>query len=478
MKKMKKKTLLDSVEVASPCSQDWNRMYGNDEVRFCEHCVKHVHDLSAMTRAKAEKFVARSNGSVCVRYIRRPDGKVQTTSDKLYQISSRASRLAAGVFGATLTLTSTAYTQGGMVGKEGPAGPQFQQNEKAKKEINKEARTGSISGTITDANNAVIPGATAILTDLKTEAERTTVTNDEGIYLFQNVPDGNYRIKFTSVNFRSYEIGNINFKSSIDAEYSVALEVGFTTGDLVIVEYENQLARAVNKRDIERIKTLIARGVNVNEKDGGRGETALQVAVSLADVEMIKLLLGAGAKANIRDDAGRTALMKISDRFDRSDLEEEDDEEIEEAEDSQTEAEEEQLSEEETENRLNEKTSALFTEIFGLLISHGAKVDLRDEEGYTALMYAAQTEYPVLVQLLISHGANVNVQAKDGRTALMEAADSSELENVRILLEAGAKVNLKDDEGDTAFSLAGGDDEVEELLISYGAKRDTDDQDN
>ena len=38
---------LDRIRVASPCSADWDEMTGNDEVRFCRHCSRHVHDLSA-----------------------------------------------------------------------------------------------------------------------------------------------------------------------------------------------------------------------------------------------------------------------------------------------------------------------------------------------------------------------------------------------------------------------------------------------
>ncbi len=75
---MPPKTLLDRVEVASPCSEKWNEMEGSETVRFCSHCAKNVHNLSAMTRKRARKIVAVSNGNLCVRYFRRPDGKIET----------------------------------------------------------------------------------------------------------------------------------------------------------------------------------------------------------------------------------------------------------------------------------------------------------------------------------------------------------------------------------------------------------------
>src|SRR5258708_17267335 len=85
-------------------------MIGNDQVRFCEHCSLHVTDLSAMTRQAAMRLVARSQGRLCVRFIQRPNGRIltRTVPERLYRISRRASRIAAGAFTATLSLSSAA----------------------------------------------------------------------------------------------------------------------------------------------------------------------------------------------------------------------------------------------------------------------------------------------------------------------------------------------------------------------------------
>lgn len=52
--------------IRQPCSADWSAMDGTDERRFCGQCSKHVHNLSAMTEARARAVVADRN--VCVRY--------------------------------------------------------------------------------------------------------------------------------------------------------------------------------------------------------------------------------------------------------------------------------------------------------------------------------------------------------------------------------------------------------------------------
>src|SRR5216117_2201658 len=93
---------LDRIIVAKPCDADWESMIGNDQVRFCEHCHLHVNNLSAMTRSEAIQFVARSRGTICIRYIQGPAGGPLTGKmpEKLYNIGRRASRIAAGAFSA------------------------------------------------------------------------------------------------------------------------------------------------------------------------------------------------------------------------------------------------------------------------------------------------------------------------------------------------------------------------------------------
>ena len=108
-------------------------------------------------------------------------------------------------------------------------------------------------------------------------------------------------------------------------------------------------------------------------------------------------------------------------------------------------------------------------ELVRLLDSYGAKLNLINESGDTALIRAAASVPSEVIKSLIDAGADVNVANKQGQTALMNAADQNDLDSVRALLLAGAKVNVRNKEGESAWDLAT-DDEVEDLLVSFGAE--------
>ena len=55
--------------------------------------------------------------------------------------------------------------------------------------------TAQLSGRVTDQSGAVLPGVTITVTQTDTGATRTVVTDDQGVYLFTNLPTGPYRLE-------------------------------------------------------------------------------------------------------------------------------------------------------------------------------------------------------------------------------------------------------------------------------------------
>ena len=168
-------------------------------------------------------------------------------------------------------------------------------------------------------------------------------------------------------------------------------------------------------------------------------------------------------------------------------------------------------------------------EIADSLISHGADVNAKDEEGWTPLMSAVQDrdlthdarlvgtlldrgaevnavsrqgETPLTlacsdhmdfngkgqgrraaaVKLLLARGAAVNFRARFGDPPLLLAAENKNLEMIRALLFRGANVNAQNGEGETALMLVSYDwswkldpnwkaerRAMQKLLLGYGA---------
>tara|TARA_A200000113_G_scaffold210559_1_gene210515 strand:+ start:488 stop:1204 length:717 start_codon:yes stop_codon:yes gene_type:complete len=91
-----------------------------------------------------------------------------------------------------------------------------------------------------------------------------------------------------------------------------------------------------------------------------------------------------------------------------------------------------------------------------------------------ALMAAAQEGHDSIVSRLISEGAEVNEKTDEGIAPLAMAALDGHVNIVKRLISEGAEVNQKDEFGETALHAAieKGHDDIVEYLISKGANTD------
>jgi hypothetical protein len=71
--------LLSRLTIATPCPMDWDRMPGDDRVRYCGACGKHVHNFAAMTSDEATSLLRTRQGRLCGRILQRSDGTVVTS---------------------------------------------------------------------------------------------------------------------------------------------------------------------------------------------------------------------------------------------------------------------------------------------------------------------------------------------------------------------------------------------------------------
>ena len=169
--------------------------------------------------------------------------------------------------------------------------------------------------------------------------------------------------------------------------------------------YDDML-KAVNSRDADKVSTLLQRGMDVNTSDQD-GNTLLMLAARNGDGRTLEILLK--NKPNILkiNKYGDSALM----------------------------------------------LSALRGPLENVkaLVLAGADID---PDGWTPLIYAAFEGQVEIVSYLLMLDVDIDAQSANGISALMAASRNGHLDVVRILLEKGADVNLVNQDNKTALGLA------------------------
>jgi len=174
-----------------------------------------------------------------------------------------------------------------------------------------------------------------------------------------------------------------------------------------------ELMLAVENKDVEVIKALLAAKVDEEEKSAAvnirtanHGQTPLMRCAMAGTVDVSKELIKAGAQIIIKDGYGSSPLMYAA--------------------------------------------QSGCVEMAELFIEKGTWVNDADNYGDTVLMYARNNAQ--LTQLFLNiDDDNINHQNKLGATAVMLAGNKDVL---RVLIKHGADVNIRDNEYRTALSHA------------------------
>ncbi|NBS26403.1 MAG: hypothetical protein EBS81_08860 [Gammaproteobacteria bacterium] len=203
---------------------------------------------------------------------------------------------------------------------------------------------------------------------------------------------------------------------------------------------------AVYDQDVEKVRTLIRAGADVNAANN-YGANAMQLAAEVGHVELLDMLLDAGADVDSPNPEGQTALMLVA------------------------------------------RTGNL--DAARLLVRKGATIDTPEGWGQqTALMWASARRHPAMMELLIREGADVNAisavrdynshvtaegRAKrldsGGLTPLMYAVRENCLACVEVLLENDVDLDLTDPDGVSPLllSVLNANWDIAKRLIEAGA---------
>ena len=103
------------------------------------------------------------------------------------------------------------------------------------------ATTGSISGTVTDAQGAVVVGATAQLRNELTGVVLTVQTDSAGFYKFPSLPVGIYDVEFQKSGFEKFEQTKVVIDIDTAQRVDAALSVGSTSEQVTVVSTQAQV---------------------------------------------------------------------------------------------------------------------------------------------------------------------------------------------------------------------------------------------
>ncbi len=159
-----------------------------------------------------------------------------------------------------------------------------------------QVQTGSITGTVTDSSNAVLPGATVTLTGERLiGGTAVQVTDAGGIYRFDRLSPGAYAVKIELQGFKSITNGDVRVNAAFVATVNGKLEVGnvsesiTVTGESPTVDTRSNVQQTVmNQEILEGVPTgrdpwslaKLIPGVQVATYDVGGTQSMQQSALS------------------------------------------------------------------------------------------------------------------------------------------------------------------------------------------------------
>jgi len=163
------------------------------------------------------------------------------------------------------------------------------------------AGTGALTGTVKDPSGAVIPNATVTLTSVDTGQVRTTMTGGDGVYRFNLIPPGNYRVRIESSGFKPVEVPGVTVAVTETAVLDRNLDVGAQAQTVTVEgEVENiqtassALGTVVNTRSMEALPLSTRNFTNLLAMSAGAnagvansttlGKSATGIAVNGADI--------------------------------------------------------------------------------------------------------------------------------------------------------------------------------------------------
>src|SRR4029079_5042431 len=102
---------------------------------------------------------------------------------------------------------------------------------------------GGISGTVSDANGAVVPGAQVTITNDATKVAVVLTTSDSGTYIANNLDPAQYTVLVEAANFRKSLVQGVKVNTATVSPVNVAIQAG-SVAEEVTIQADAQMVNA------------------------------------------------------------------------------------------------------------------------------------------------------------------------------------------------------------------------------------------
>jgi hypothetical protein len=186
------------VRIASPCHADWNAMSGDARVRHCAECNLDVYNFSEMSEREIDRLVEERQGRLCARFYQRPDGTMLT---KNCPTAFRAGLLRATKLTSAALATIIGFIPGLACASVAPAYPTRTSRGAGLALLQIQAAPKGVTVQVVDPSGAGIPHARVRVVSESTNAEERGLTDADGVYRFDGVATGKYRLEIQATGF-------------------------------------------------------------------------------------------------------------------------------------------------------------------------------------------------------------------------------------------------------------------------------------
>ena len=243
-----------------------------------------------------------------------------------------------------------------------------------------------------------------------TNLERSVINSGSISSIFEESPKMNSDLQNGTLDTSIKRIYPANRQLGISGAISPAPQQFTQTDNEMQRKSNRSLFEAINKGDLNEVKTLLNRGAQVNPRYHFNMRP-LHLAISKHDVSMTKLLLQEGANC-AKEWCGTPPIHQACKDMDY--------------------------------------------EITQLLLDAGASatsLDATQEQPLHTLLSGQWPDASDVIDLLISRGADIHARTHTKETALHRSCRYPSVDNVRALLVHGANVNAQNRNGDTPLHL-------------------------